>query len=234
MYVLSILIFLVFHWNQTEVKAETLTIGLMDSRPFYWEEKGKKTGFHFEIAKALSNKMKLDLVVKEAPILRMIKMLKNGEIDAVIVTEHKELEAMNVKKEVLLELDSRLYTLPDQPINSKAEIKGTIGRLSNSCSSLQNHPGVEWLDTGSYEQAYGLLKMKRINAVCGTIAFQIVANSKQEFDGLSIKSFLISKRNLWIQARADFDSKRWREIQKNVHELSNEGHIVKLAKKFSK
>lgn len=234
MLLLSFIIFSIFQLSQAEVNTEKLKIGIMDSRPFYWKENGKTTGFHFEIAKALSRKMKLDLVVKEAPILRMIKMLKNGDVDIVIVTDHKDLEAMNVKKELLLELDSLLYTLSDQPITSKAEIKGAIGRLSNSCSSLQNYPGIEWLDAESYEQAYELLKVKRIRAVCGTIAFQIVANTKRAVDGLNIKSFLVSKKALWVQARADFNAKRWHEIQNNIHELLNEGYITKLAKKFSK
>lgn len=79
-----------------------------------------------------------------------------------------------------------------------------------------------------------LLKVKRIRAVCGTIAFQIVANPKQAVDGLNIKSFIISKRALWIQARPDFDSKRWHTIQKKIHELLSEGHINDLAKTFSK
>lgn len=234
MHLLYIFVFFIFNWSLTNAKTETLTIGLMDSRPFFWKENGKPTGFHFEIAKALSDKMDVNLVVKEAPILRMINMLKKGDVDIVILTDHKELDAMKAKKEFLLKLDSLIYTLSDQPITSKKEIKGTIGRLSNSCSSLQHHPGIDWLDATSYEQAYVLLKVKRIRAVCGTIAFQIVANPKQAVDGLNIKSFIISKRALWIQARPDFDSKRWHTIQKKIHELLSEGHINDLAKTFSK
>lgn len=234
MHLFYIFVFLIFNWNLASARTETIKIGLMDSRPFFWKENGKATGFHFEIAKALADKMKVNLVVKEAPILRMINMLKKGDVDVVIVTDHKELEAIKVKKELLLKLDSLIYTLSDQPITSKEEIKGTIGRLSSSCSSLENHPGIDWLDAASYEQAYVLLKMKRIRAVCGTVAFQIVANPKQADDGLDIKSFVISKKALWVQARPEFDSKRWHTIQKNVHELSSSGYITDLAKTFSK
>ena len=172
------LLFILAIFSSFHIQAKTLTVGLIDSRPFVWKENGKYTGFHYEIATQLAEKMKFQLVVKEAPILRIISMLKKGEVDVIIVTDNKELRELNTKKELILELDYFLYTLPDQAITSKKEIRGTIARLSSGCMPLIDYKTINWVDAESYDQAYGLLKRKRIRAVCGTIAFQIVAQNK--------------------------------------------------------
>lgn len=210
------LLFILAIFSSFHIQAKTITVGLMDSRPFVWKENGIYTGFHYEIATQLAEQMKFQLVVKEAPILRIISMLKKGEVDVVIVTDHKELQVLNTKKELILELNFFLFTLPEQAITSKKEIRGTIARLSNSCMPLIDHKGINWVDAESYEQAYGLLKRKRIRAVCGTVAFQIVAKDKAAPNNSELKSFLISRKGLYVQALPGFDSAVWSEIQKKL------------------
>lgn len=226
--------FILVLFSSIYIQAKSLTVGLIDSRPFVWKENGKYTGFHYEIAAQLAEKMKFQLIVKEAPILRMISMLKKGEVDVVIVTDNKELRELNTKKELILELNYFLFTLLDQAITSKQEIRGTIARLSNGCLPLIDYKNIHWVDAESYEQAYGLLKRKRIRAVCGTIAFQIVAQESAAPENADLKSFLISRKGLWIQALPSFDSAIWSEIQKTMKSLVGDGSVATAAKKFSK
>jgi ABC-type amino acid transport substrate-binding protein len=218
----------------TIVFADSLTVGLMDSRPFAWVENNTYHGFHYEVAKNISERIGEKLEVKDAPVMRIIDMLRKGKVDFVIMTNHKDLDVLGTKKEILIQLDTFIYSLPPTTINEIKDLKGPVARLSNSCIQLNSQPGVEWTEVESYNQAYDLLKAKRITAVCGTIAFQILAQKKNESVPLEINSFKFSSKDLSVHALSKFDKTRWKKIQNAIKELDKEGVIESLSKKYAK
>jgi hypothetical protein len=212
--------------------ADTLKLGIFDARPFVWKEKDQYFGFHYDIGLSLAKQMGVTLEVKDAPILRVIDMLKKGDVELVFATDHKDLEALNPKKELVLNLVSYLFSHPDNPVNSKEEIKGPIGRLGNGCLALHGSPGIEWVEISSYEQATNLLKAKRIIGFCGTIAFKIIANKTDTEFAKKIKSIILNKKAIWAHALPTIDEKRWAKIQKSLRIIVKRGTIDKLLKKY--
>ena len=49
----------------------------MDKRPFMYKEDDKFVGFHYEVAQEMSKKLGVGLEAFDAPVMRVVEMLKN-------------------------------------------------------------------------------------------------------------------------------------------------------------
>lgn len=215
-------------------KAETLKVAIINSRPFFWAENGKNRGFHYELAVELSKRMGNTLEFQAAPVDRAIKILSHGDAEMLILSDSKALEDLHAVKEHLLTIDTLVFNLAsDKPITTKNEVKGTIARMgSGGCIDLSEQPGLQWIDTQSYEQAYRLLVAKRVHSVCGSIAFRIVAD-RLAANPNEIKSTVIGSKKMWVYMMPSLSKKRRTEIQNAIKALKAEGEIERLADKRS-
>ena len=213
--------------------AKALKVGLIDSRPFAFQVDGKYTGFHYELMESLSRKMGNTFEFQTASVSRIIKMLELGEVELLVMTDNKQVEELHPHKDLLMKLDTFVYTLTkNNTLESKNDVKGTVARLSSGgCVELSDQPGLKWIDTQTYDQAYRLLKADRVQSVCGSIAFQIVANKNAKSKN-EIKSIVIGTKRMWAYSMPNMSKKRLAEIQSGIKALRDEGEVERLAQKF--
>ena len=213
--------------------ATALKVALIDSRPFAWQENGKYAGFHYEVMESISRKMGNTLDFRLASVSRVIKMLEQGEVELIVMTDNNKVDELHPNKELLMDLDTFVYNFAkDKTFTSKSDVKGSIARLSSGgCVQLADQPGLQWIDTQTYEQAYKLLKAGRVQSVCGSVAFQIMA-AKNGTPKNELKTLVIGTKRMWAYSLPSMNKKRLEEIQSAIKALRSEGEIERLAQMF--
>ena len=157
----------------------SLRVALFDRPPFAWKEDGKMRGFHYAVAKGISEKTGRPLEINLVPVRRAIEMLRGGEVDIVIMTDQTSFEEMKTKKAWIIEISTYIFTKKGSPeFTTVKDVKGTVARLGGGCSDLGISPDVKWNDLKSYEQTLDVLLLGRADAVCGTDSFLYVARSR--------------------------------------------------------
>jgi ABC-type amino acid transport substrate-binding protein len=71
-----------------ETAEEKLRIGVLDLKPYGWEENGVKGGIVYDLLHELAVRTQLDYSIEVIPFARTIDMLASGDIDLIISQPH--------------------------------------------------------------------------------------------------------------------------------------------------
>ena len=213
---------------------EILRMALFDRPPFGYRENGEIKGFHYEIAKAVAGRTGRDLQISLVPIRRGLELFKRGAVDAMIMTDHAELNELKARRAFLLDVTIFIFTLPShKPVLSKQDLDSNTGRLAGGCFELSDAPNVKWSDAKSYDQALDMLLLGRVPSVCGTEGLKVVIGARK-LDSPKIISYPLIKKGIWFHAQASMPDEKWKQIESAVHALVKEGVIDRLARDLMK
>jgi ABC-type amino acid transport substrate-binding protein len=213
---------------------DPLKIGLVDRPPFAWKENGRFRGFHAVMAEGLAAKLGRPLKLELYPIRRLVDMAKEGDVDLVFMTDQAAFQNTSMKKAFLMDVTTRIFMRKSQTlINSVKELKGKVARMADGCANLGPQPNVKWQEMKSYDQCLDILLVGRVDAVCGTEAFQVVVNNRAGA-AKKIQSSVIDKKAVWVHGRANMDSDQWNAIDAAVVALVQDGSVRRWLEENSK
>ena len=202
-------------------------MALFDKRPFAWKDGEETRGFHYAIAKGLSERMGRPLKIELVPVRRAIEMLRHGEVDLIFMTDQISLSEMRTQKAFMLDVGAYIYTLADhKPIANSKDLKGKVGRLAGGCSEFADLPDIQWSDMKSFDQCIDVLLLGRVDSVCSSIGLQYLMNTRR-IPKTKVKSYLLQSKSLWAHALPTMDKKKWKEIETAVDSLVKDGSIAK-------
>jgi ABC-type amino acid transport substrate-binding protein len=217
-----------------ETAKEPLRVALFDKPPFAYFDEGKLKGFHYILAKAISEKMGRELHAELVPIRRAMELLRQGSVDIVIMTDQSTFEEMKTRKSFLLTVTTIIYTLPShKPVLAKKDVDANMGRLAGGCADLADIPGIHWNDLKSYEQALDVLLLGRVQSVCGTEAMNPVLN-RRKLTSEQVKAYPLQQKAVYVHALPSMSESKWREIDSATQSLVKDGSIERWAREYSK
>lgn len=148
------------------VAREKLTVGLFDSAPFAFQEKGVVKGITKDLAhQVLSRDFDVKYVV--LPYSRVIKFIKNGKIDIAIMYSNKKISSSSQQIGMTLGNDNIVVSFKKNGIKFIENIEGkTVGAIRGANYGAKfeglklNRYGVH-----NYKQSIELLKSRRVDAI---------------------------------------------------------------------
>jgi len=229
-----LILFSIFISIPVLAKLEPLRVALFDKPPFAYKEDGVMKGFHYSVAQGIADRTGRKLQINLVPVRRAIELLRQGQVDIVIMTDQTSFEEMKTKKAFLISANTFIYTKADhKPVLSKKDIAGNMARLAGGCTEFNDLPGVKWSDLKSYEQTLDVLLLSRVEGVCGTVAFQAILN-RRKISADQVKTYTVLDKAVWVHALPTINEKKWKEIESNVQSLIKDGSVDYWARKFLK
>ena len=225
--------------NPSDNNLSTLKIGTMDLRPYGWQDSaGNKHGIIYELNEEIGKRMKIPYVNNIYPFKRMLKLLKDGEIDLISSQAHSQSLKSGDKLAVQFDINVIAGTRKGSNISKISDLKDKqlVYHRSASYTELSGLPK-EITRVNSYEQALGVLFKDRHAdaAVFSEPAYYYWMKSM----GLSPKDFgnivlVTANKKQWIFVRRNFPEKLKEKLRTVVNEIYLGDSYKKLLYKYGK
>lgn len=218
------------------------TIGVDTWVPFIFVNENKFSGISIDYIKELTKRMDVNLVIKHIPWARSLKMLKYGQIDAVInMVETKERkEYITFTNPPYIELTTRFYIHKD----SKNLIKtyedlykyqvGTV-RASAYFEPFNSDKKIDKYGITTESQLLAMLVKKRFDVIIGTDPQVDYEIAQRGFKKFITKTSYTPKNRVLIRVGISKKSPFLKEldtINNYTKEIINEGLIEKYRAKY--
>jgi hypothetical protein len=213
---------------------EPLRVALFDKPPFAYFDEGKLKGFHYALAKGISERTGRELQADLVPVRRAIELLRQGKVDVVIMTDQTSFAEMKTRKAFLLGVTTFIYTLPShKPVLSKKDLDTNMARLAGGCSELADIPDIHWSDLKSYDQCLDVLLHGRVQAICGTEAMNLALNQRK-LSSDQIKAYPLQQKAVYVHALPTMPENKWKEIESAANSLVKDGSAERWARENAK
>ena len=242
MKLLSIFVFILT--LNSSVFSKDFTIGVDTWVPFIFANNKEYSGISIDYVKELTKRMNVNLVIKTIPWARSLKMLKYGEIDAVInmVETPERKEYITFTNPSYISLTTRFYIHKDSEdlIKTYDDLyKYQIGfvRASSYFSPFDNDKKIPKYGITTESQLLAMLAKKRFKVIIGTdpqVDYEIAKKGYIDY----IKQASYNPNNnvnirIGISKKSSF-IKELNQINNITKEIVSEGLIQKYKAKYLK
>lgn len=211
----------------------------MDLRPYGWEdEHGKKHGIIYEMNSEIAKRMNVSFTNRIYPFKRMLKLLKDGELDIVSSQAHDDSTKAGEKLAVQFDINVIAGTKKGSNISRISDFKDKqlIYHSSASYKELKGLPK-NIIRVNSYLQSLAILaKMSHSD---GAVFSEPAYYYWMKFKGLTPKDFgnvvmIQPNKKQWVFVRKGLSIKLRKRIKNIVDEIYKENYYSKLLYKYGK
>ena len=216
-----------------------LKIATMDLPPYGWiDEQGKKHGLVFDISEEVGKRSGMRYANEILPFSRMLKLLKDGEVDILSSQAHRNALEAGDKLAVIFKINVIAVTRKDSSINSIKDLKGKvfIYHMSASYKQLEGFPK-EIYRVGNYEQAVQMLCIRKDvdAAIISEPAFYYFMQKQ----GRSLKDFgkiipIERDKEQWMFVRRGIATEIRTKLKLIVEQIYRENLWEKLLSEYKK
>lgn len=242
--VISIVVTLLFNLNIYAEPQKTFTIGVGTWAPFIFADTDTINGISIDYIKELTKRMNKKLVIKKIPWARSLKMLREGNLDAVInmVETPERKQYITFTSPPYFKLTTRFYVKKDNKnILEKYEdlYSYTIGMVKDSAyfEPFNSDKNIKKFEGVSEAQILAMLEKDRFKIIIGT---DPQADYEISIKNLSSKITQASyKPNNEVNIRVGISKKspyaqQMEEINKHAQDILDEGLLDTYRAKYIK
>ncbi len=223
--------------QSSPAKTDILKIGTMDLPPYGWIDKyGQQQGIIYEMNQEIGIRSAIPFTNKIYPFKRLLKMLKNGEIDLISSQAHQAAMAAGDKLAIQFKINVIAGTKKGSDIRSVADFKDKF-MVYHHAASYHQLDGLprEIQRVNSYRQALQILHIRPIadGAVFSEPAYYYWMKDL----GLTPNDFgptvmIEQNKEQWIFVRKDLPESTRQTLRQVVKDIYQENMYEQLLKKY--
>lgn len=227
------------HPASTDKNLGVLKIGTMDLRPYGWSaENGQGHGIIFEMNNEIGKRIGVSYQNRIYPFKRMLKLLKEGEID--LISSQGHLEALRSGEKVAIQFNINVIaaTKKNSTISTLDDFKGkhVIFHRSASYKKIEEQTD-KIVRVNNYKQALRLLNGDR--QVAGAVFSEPAYYYWMKELKLTPKDFgntilLSDNKEQWVFVRKNLPIEMKQKIKTAVESIYKENYYEKLLQKYGK
>lgn len=188
-------------FTQNSFSDESIRISLPSFPPFYDEVHPSK-GLIVKLIIHIEKKSGLKLIIEKLPYARILKNLRNGDLDAAIIFKNEELKddveyVAKLSESKVMIWTKKEYKIKD--IKSLYNLQIATIRSASFSDSFDNNSKIKKIPVKNYIQALRMLDLKRVDGVVGSESGVIYSANASR---INLKKFgkplLINSKEWWL------------------------------------